>query len=331
MSYTTWKFVHHWDKIEQLKEGKQINPISLKIILTNTCTRKCHFCFEKEKNKMFQETLNTDVALKLIEDAKEIGIKSIEFTGGGEPTDHPEFKKIFMRAKDLGFDLGLVTNGSNLSKMDISILDNITWLRISINALSDNVYLKTCGVPFNYKNILPDIGKLNTTVGASFVITSRNYLEIVDFAKYMKEIGFKNVRFTPAREDFNIANDTKEIWDKCIPLLNEAKKLEDDSFRVYAMSDRISSLDTTKKYFENCYFQQMVVNVWSNGELIPCCEVRGYEGAKYGNLYESSLSEIWKNKQLFGVEKCQIACLYEDKNRFIEYLVEKKPKHINFI
>ena len=52
----------------------------------------------------------------IVEDCKKMNIKSIEFTGGGEPTVHPDHVEIFNKVHELGIDAGLITNGALFRK-----------------------------------------------------------------------------------------------------------------------------------------------------------------------------------------------------------------------
>lgn len=331
MLYSSWKFIHHMDKIEDIKKGNTISPVRMIIVLTNKCKCKCHFCFDMEKNKFYNETLDKEVVFKVLEDAKSLGVKSIEFTGGGEPTDHPFFSEIFGRAKELGFELGLITNGTNLNNIDLSLLDNISWLRISMNALSDKVYKETCGVEMNYRHLLGQIAKLNTTTGLSFIITPRNYHEAIDFVKFAKETGFDNVHLAPARSDFQIAPYMTDFINNSIEIVSKVKEFEDESFKVFAKDERYKVIDSIEKNFSQCHYQQFVATIWSNGDIIPCWQSRGRNDFVFGNIYEKTFKQIWAEKQLMPIEKCSSACIFEEKNKFLEYLVEKEPKHVNFV
>jgi MoaA/NifB/PqqE/SkfB family radical SAM enzyme len=47
----------------------------------------------------------------------QIGLSGVEFTGGGEPTLHPQFNEIVEFCYDIGLKVGLCTNGAKLDKV----------------------------------------------------------------------------------------------------------------------------------------------------------------------------------------------------------------------
>jgi len=74
--------------------GEKIYPINVEISPCHTCNATCDWCFyagthEKLKNS----TLDKKVGIQLLEDLILIGTKAVTWTGGGEPTLHPDFNE----------------------------------------------------------------------------------------------------------------------------------------------------------------------------------------------------------------------------------------------
>lgn len=72
-------------------------------------------------------------------------VKSVEFSGGGEPTTHPDIIEIIRHAKSLGLNIGIVTNGNSLEKL-FPVLDAFTFIRISLDAATKDKYQFVHGV-----------------------------------------------------------------------------------------------------------------------------------------------------------------------------------------
>ena len=85
--------------------------------------------------------LDSDLLLDRLAEAYSLGARAISFTGGGEPLTHKAFVDISDRCNDIGFDLGLITNGSLLlsSKLE-AVVDNYQWLRISMGGPTPTTY-----------------------------------------------------------------------------------------------------------------------------------------------------------------------------------------------
>lgn len=68
-------------------------PQSLQVALTNRCQLRCVFCSVAERE--LKQEWDYEELLKAIDDFIDCGIKTIEFSGGGEPTLHPDFGALF--------------------------------------------------------------------------------------------------------------------------------------------------------------------------------------------------------------------------------------------
>ena len=164
-AYTDLKIFHHYEKIKEMSKGEQPYPISLRLVVSDLCNHNCHFCtFRMENsftNKKFGEFdpkkgkinynpkrfLSKEKTLEIIDDCKKMGIKSVEFTGGGEPTVHPDHILFFNKVIDNGMDLGLITNGAIFRKGFEDVILKSSWCRFSIDAGNKKTYSKIREVP----------------------------------------------------------------------------------------------------------------------------------------------------------------------------------------
>src|SRR5574343_183849 len=93
--YSPLKIIHHRKWLETVREGKQPAPIFVQIIPTNRCNQHCNHCAYRlpgySSNQLFnpRSEMSIEKILETIRDCKEMGVKAIELTGGGEPTLHP--------------------------------------------------------------------------------------------------------------------------------------------------------------------------------------------------------------------------------------------------
>lgn len=130
-SSNTTKLLKHLDKLKNLQEGKPPAPVMAHISLINACNLTCSFCCFA--NRDLKDKLPLDKVKQALISFKKIGISGIEFTGGGEPTIHPDFKEIIQYSYDLGFKLGICTNGKILgSKIKKDTIKMFTWVRLGM-------------------------------------------------------------------------------------------------------------------------------------------------------------------------------------------------------
>lgn len=108
-------------------------PLSLQVALTERCNLNCSFCsvVNREKKYEFSQQELIDATMAFVN----LGVKTVEITGGGEPTLYEGFEWYVDFCDSLGLKVGLITNGTLLHKVNKEILDKLAWLRISMNCL----------------------------------------------------------------------------------------------------------------------------------------------------------------------------------------------------
>jgi MoaA/NifB/PqqE/SkfB family radical SAM enzyme len=122
---------------------------------------------------------------KVIIELKGRGLKTIEWTGGGDPTLWDSIADAIFFVDEMGLEQGFITNGVALKeKLTKSVLNKLKWVRISMNCLD---YVKTIDVP-----------RINGTLGFSYVWNDRTNEDTLDrLFKMTKDIGPKYVRVVP--------------------------------------------------------------------------------------------------------------------------------------
>jgi MoaA/NifB/PqqE/SkfB family radical SAM enzyme len=132
---------------------------------------------------------------------RRLGAETVEITGGGEPMMHPHINEIILYASMLGYEVGLITNGTLLDKLNVG--KNLKWIRISAN-----------GLDYNGTQIKkPEIGD-ETVLGFSYVYDLHNdasyntLREVRDLALWWRA---KYVRVVPNCKGNSYMEDESEI------------------------------------------------------------------------------------------------------------------------
>ncbi len=145
-TYGFGKWIHHPAQVQTLLQGQiyEVSPITAEFVPTLECNYACPKCtYTNWKNRTAEEKglrfMDVTLMRYLLDRLKSAGIKAVIWTGGGEPTLHPNLLKGMRYAKSLGLRNGLFTNGSLLTTdMIEELLYNIApnFIRISLNAPS---------------------------------------------------------------------------------------------------------------------------------------------------------------------------------------------------
>ena len=105
--YAVNKALWHQDRLADLREGRHPYPTHLHLVLADLCNLDCGYCAFRAGGSISTELfavrdgegaviqhnpnrfLDAEVARRTLGDCASMGIRAVEFTGGGEPTVHP--------------------------------------------------------------------------------------------------------------------------------------------------------------------------------------------------------------------------------------------------
>jgi len=114
------------DRVKSWLERKSIAPVLIEIAPTGYCNASCPWCFFKDKRGT--EKICAKMLIKTLKDLAKAGVKAVNWTGGGEPTLHPNFADFVKVAHEFGLKQGLFTNGY----LEIPHQEAFSWIRISL-------------------------------------------------------------------------------------------------------------------------------------------------------------------------------------------------------
>ena len=118
------KLLWHGDRVKSWLEGATPPPVLVEIAPVGYCNASCPWCFFKDKNDGGR--IDPKVMLNTLRVLKWRGVKAVNWTGGGEPTIHPDFESFVYRAKELGLEQGLFTNAY------VEVPNLFKWVRVSL-------------------------------------------------------------------------------------------------------------------------------------------------------------------------------------------------------
>jgi len=352
------KVLYHLDTILDYFDGKNIDPITMEIDPSNACNHSCPFCIsghihlKKFKGTEFfnRQMMDKKTLLNLVQDLSNTKIKSIAFTGGGEPTMNPALKEaIIYLKKNSNIQLGMYSNGTMLEKFNLfeTIVKSLEWIRVSIDdgkkKSYENLRVKNSinnfdVVFFNIKKLIKIKKKLKSkiVIGVGFVVTQDNYKEVIDFAKLFKDIDVDYCQFKPeiiqiernGTQDDKKQQISSEFWAyKIIDLLNEASQILGKKFEsnAYKIEDLIVDPEKYGRGYKQCIGSQFQPCIGADGHVYVCTNHRGHKKYSYGNLYEQNFKKIWSNIK----KRKKIMNIIDKKEKFCNCTQLCKPHESN--
>ena len=307
------------DRVIQHIETGYAPPVLVEVDPSNACNHSCNFClsayihFAKYKGTetFSRAMMSREVLMQLCEDFVNMGVRAVNWTGGGEPTLNRHLKEAIEYCGSHGIKMGIFTNGSLLDKRDLfeTMVDHMTWVRFSIDAGTKETYndVRIAKKGQDWDKMLSNLGRLveinnskgkKIDIGVGYVVSPDTYKEIVDFAKVFKEFDLTYCQYKPEiiiREKGGQQR-SLEFWrDEVQPRLDEAKEILGDKFQVngYKLEDLALDREKFGRDYKRCIGSQISPCVGADGHVYVCTNHRGWKQYSYGNLYDTSFQDIW--------------------------------------
>lgn len=343
------KLVFHPKRVAEWLDGKHIYPLEIEIGLSGACNHRCIFCAVDYLGYQ-PNFLDGSLAEKNLRDLAEHGLKSVIYSGEGEPLLHPRAPEIFLATKRLGIDAALATNGVLLTEeVSEACLSAFTWIRFSIAAATEQTYRKIQrGKDGDFSRVLENLQAavktkrdqhLATTLGAQLLLLPDNAGDAMPLARILREIGMDYLTVKPFSQHPSSLARREVDYSAARDLAKELKTLETESFRIHFRQQSIANVSQEKTY-DRCYALPFMTHIDAKGDVFPCVAFVGNKDLCYGNLYENSFVEIWESEKTakimetfsgeFLKHHCRKACRLDEMNKYLHEL--KHPgAHANFI
>lgn len=271
--------------------GKQIAPINVEVSPSGVCQASCGFCFYAggELGSHRKVFLDTGVTCDLLASCASLGVKSISWTGGGEPSLHPDIAKLVACAHADGIEQGMFTNALAMPRFDPSLL---SWARVT---MTDKPYKAECikalrpakalGFAFNYSGEQDDAYLRETLTLAEQVQA--------DYVQVRPALAFHGATVDIVPPDI-----THPLLVVTSYKFAEAKKPHE---------------------YATCEGYKFVPFVWEDGDVAVCSYMRKHEGYVLGNLYNKSFSDILASAppSVPVIPSCQVCCRNHEFNRAV--------------
>jgi len=100
--------------------------------LVRRCNLTCKHCYSISADRDFPGELSTEEVYRVMDDLKRFGVPAL-ILSGGEPLLRPDIYDISRRAKDMGFYVGLSTNGTLIDDASIDRIAEVGYDYVGIS------------------------------------------------------------------------------------------------------------------------------------------------------------------------------------------------------
>lgn len=281
------KLLNHGFRLQEFKDTGRTSPILVEISPTGYCNAECPWCSFGDKHS--KDKIDFDLLFRAIKDMKDMGLKAINWSGGGEPSIYPRFGELVELAHSLNLEQGIFTNAYK----ELPHQEYFSWIRVSITdtGLSRVV---TPRVPFGV--VLNQTKELTQDQMMYFCVKARN-------------MGASYFQIRPAL--------TGNFKTQPIILAPEFLKMfETDKFKVHVTIYKYDDARKPKAYGE-CYGYHFVPSIDWNSKVSVCLYRTLEEPYILGDLKKNTFPEIWANMpaSVPAVDSCWNCCKNHEINK----------------
>lgn len=347
--FQKFKILKHWQKIDQIVMGGIPSPIEWVIYPSNICGYRCGHCIMAKEQVDHRQMLSKEAMEKIPVDAWTHGIKTVIFSGGGDPLLNPYTVETARKIKQSGIQVGINNQGY--------LLDDPTafhFIRYSVDAASPQTYQQIHRVPkgdgwervnANIKNHY-ELRKKGHSIemGLAFLITPLNWHETAEFCEWAQQYEPDFIHIRPAYLDADYLDKEYpgggiKLKDEVVPSLRElSKKLHDKYDNVFFKISTFEGYWTPKQYAKCRSTPLMAVTSGDGAFLI--CQDRGImkqeEYLRWGDYNKQSFSDIWYSQEhkkvidSIDLDKCP-RCVENSMNEIIEHGFVKDGMKLDLI
>ena len=349
--YSELKIFRHTEHINKFLRGERVAPIYVRIKPTNICNQRCFYCayandslFDaREVNQ--RESISWNILESTLYQMKDMGVKAVTFSGGGEPLCYSHIIEALQTIEILGIDCSMITNAQALENECAKYLKKAKWVRVSFDTAKAVTYEKTRGVN-TYNRVCGNIETfahikdINCTLGINCVITHNNANEIFDICSLVKKLGVNNIKLSPILVKSEMKKYHTQIKDKVTEQIREAKsRLENEKFRIIdKYTDDIALEGACEKEYSRCHIQNFFTVIAADSKVYRCHQRAYMTSGEIGDLTKASFKDIWYSQETvdkldkFNPKKeCMFRCAFDERNKLLNDFFDLDENHINFI
>jgi radical SAM protein with 4Fe4S-binding SPASM domain len=281
-------------------ELKQHNLKEIKIEVTQKCPLNCIHC-SSSANISKSMQLQESTVVRLINEAKHLGVSEIVFSGG-EPLVWEPLCRCLSFASNLGFDTSVYTTCNSFTEnkelLNGFIKTGVRSVVVSLFGANQKEHEKITRIHGSFNKTIDGIMQLTTAginVSIHFVAMKPNWRQLAGIIDLIRNLNVKKIsilRFVPhgrgeiVKDVFNLSKE-------------ELKDLKKEILRLQTISDiniRLGSplniLSLEDSVFCTAGIDRIIIS--PDGRIYPCDAFKNIaHGGAYSTIFDGSLEEIW--------------------------------------
>ncbi len=323
------KLLYHPDAIRNWLSSGVCHPVTIEIDPSLVCNHRCPECtFHQYIGNQF---IPQTVLAKIVSELSTVEAKGVIISGGGEPLTNPETWDFIENLAKADIDVTLTTNGSLTNRDSLSLLKYCRRIRISVDAASPEVFLKTHGMPqAHFERVLNNLRELisikkekglDTDIGISFLISQESEKDVIPAMKLYREIGVDFIQFKPMQFYNKIQDKWYYIHSESIDAYTaESAEFIDNSYRISFLRGKYFSGEMDNRRYSECHGAVFDLVIGADAKVYICCHLKYNSNYCIGDMQIESLEDIIKQIpfQSSVTKDCIPFCRLDSINELLE-------------
>jgi MoaA/NifB/PqqE/SkfB family radical SAM enzyme len=338
------KVLRHIDRLAAWSRGQTPAPVTVEWDLSNRCSLGCQDCHFAHTHTLgpWATKLRTlpmafdqggdlaDIGLveRALGELTNAGVKGIVWSGGGEPTLHPEWQRAVACASAHGLQQGMYTLGGHLVPGSAALLaEHAAFVVISLDAADAETYAREKNVaPTRFEAACSGVVRLSggkAAIGVSFLLHAGNYQRVNDMLALTRQLGATYATLRPAirfsADRPGVPSDDRSWITDAVPLLRHVAEEPDVELDVTRF---LAYRDWQGHGYSACQGIRLNATITPDGRVWVCPNRRGMPGSCLGDLRAESFGAIWaRHPASFAVnEGCRVMCRLHSVNETLAAL-----------
>jgi len=352
--YSRLKIFKYPEKIKTLSDDTSDikAPLQVRVKPINACNHKCSYCAYHYNDELqlgsdmdYKDMIPKEKMLEIIDNFEEVGVKSVTFSGGGEPLLYPHIEETLEKLGKANIKFAAITNGTELNNNIATLFAKYgSWIRVSIDgwdtqSYSDYRKIKRDDFSLVLKN-LTEFKKLKSKckTGVVIIIDKKNASHIYELTKKLFDTGVDSVKMSPCV----VSNDSTKNNEYHKTFFETAKKqisqsigeFKSDNFEIFDTYHLLE--DKFDKTYNWCPYLQVCPVIGADSNVYSCHDKAYNEDGLLFSIKEQSFKKAWfSNKNNFfkidPSKKCNHHCVVNDANKMLIEFLSINNEHLEFV
>ncbi|MEM1588320.1 MAG: radical SAM protein [Candidatus Bathyarchaeia archaeon] len=292
--------------------------------ITSACNLKCKHC--SANAGVGSNELNTEEALKAIDELDKFGITILAFSGG-EPLIRKDFLKLAKYAADKGIYVAVATNATLITREKAKEMKKagIEYVQISLDGATPETHDSFRGAPGTFNRTIEGIKNVvaeDFFVNVSTTVTKLNYREVPKILDLCEKLGvdwFMAYNFIPTGRGVNIAELDltpeereellKMLYERMqksnVAMLSTAPQFARVSLEASCQSEALilshfysaksrEKIKGLAEFIGGCGAGRFYIAIKPDGTIQPCV----FLPLVLGNIKNDNLEELWVTSKI---------------------------------